>query len=85
MMPLSQRIVMFEVAAKASESPRLKQMYSETADVLKALQAQYLALYEAAKDTIERSNGMDPAMNILQTEMDRQGHNVRRVTWIGEE
>ena len=78
MITIEQRIVTLRICGKVSPAEPVKKLMNETADVLEALTAQYNKLAAAAKDAVSRSNGDDPAMQIIASELDEQGQLHKR-------
>lgn len=76
-MTIAQRVVTLQMCAGVVQGDFAKKFMSETADVMEAMAAQYNNLVNAAKDTVVRSNGEDPAITILINELHAQGHKLK--------
>ena len=70
---------MFELASASATDDRLKTMYRETAETLDSISFLYNELYNSANEAIEKSNGQDPAINILFDKMREHMGSRKRI------
>ncbi|HZL12800.1 MAG TPA: hypothetical protein VFC85_01530, partial [Verrucomicrobiae bacterium] len=66
-------------AGLGAKPNKIKEMdFIQVLNLLESLTARYNKLAAAAKDAFSRSNGDDPAMQIIASELDEQGQLQKR-------